>query len=270
MDTSQIQQLLPQIIEAVERAGVLLAKECVRPGGRRGSGDKAEIDVEIEVLLRAELLSLLDCDWWGEETGYILTGCPFCWVVDPNDGTRDFLRGLKGSAISVGLLHDGNPVLGVVHAPTTPSGIPDCIAWAKGMGYLLRNGHRVVVDLSDQKLSNTSTVMVSAAAVSKPELNKELCEPAEFFAMPSIAYRLARIAAGDGICGISLYPVSAHDVVAGHALLSGAKGVLIGEDGIPIQYTTEATMAKVSERVFGGAPDACSELNKRDWNRVFE
>ena len=63
---------------------------------------------------------------------------------------------------------------------------------------------------------------------------------------------------------------SAHDVVAGHALLIGAKGVLIGEDGAPIQYTTEATMAKVSGRVFGGAPDACSELNKRDWNRVFE
>ena len=80
----------------VERAGVLLAQECVRPGGRRGCGDKAEIGVEIEVLLRAELLSLLDCDWLGEETGHILTGYLFCWVVDPNAGTSDFLRGLKG------------------------------------------------------------------------------------------------------------------------------------------------------------------------------
>lgn len=40
--------------------------------------------------------------------------------------------------------------------------------------------------------------------------------------------------------------------------------------GTPVQYTTEATMTKVSGRVFGGSPDACSELNKRDWNRVFE
>lgn len=112
--------------------------------------------------------------------------------------------------------------------------------------------------------------MVSAAAADKPDINNQLRAPAEFFAMPSIAYRLARVAAGDGVCGISLYPVSAHDVVAGHALLSSAKGVLIGEDGTPIQYMTEATMAKVSGCVFGGAPDACSELNKRDWNRVFE
>lgn len=270
MDTSQIQQLLPQVIEAVERAGVLLAQECVRPGGRRGCGDKAEIDVEIEVLLRAELLAILDCDWWGEETGHALTGYPFCWVVDPNDGTSDFLRGLAGSALSVGLLHDGKPILGVVHAPVTPSGVSDCIAWAKGMDHLLRNNNRIIVDLSDQKLSETATVMVSAAAADKPDINNQLCAPAEFHAMPSIAYRLAKVAAGDGVCGISLYPVSAHDVVAGHALLSGAKGVLIGEDGTPVQYTTEATMAKVSGRVFGGAPDACSELNKRDWNRVFE
>jgi myo-inositol-1(or 4)-monophosphatase len=270
MDTSQIQQLLTQVIAAVERAGVLLARECARPGGRRGCGDKAEIDVEIEVLLRAELLALLDCDWWGEETGHVLSRYPFCWVVDPNDGTSDFLRGLAGSAISVGLLHDGKPVLGVVHAPVTPSGISDCIGWAKGMDHLLRNNDPIVVDLSYQKLSETATVMVSAAATGKPDINNQLCAPAEFYAMPSIAYRLAKVAAGDGVCGISLYPVSAHDVVAGHALLIGAKGVLIGEDGSPIHYTTESTMMKVSGRVFGGAPSACSELNKRDWQRVFE
>lgn len=258
------------MIEAVERTGVLLALECVRPGGRRGSGDKAEIDVEIEILLRAELLAILDCDWWGEETGHVLTGYPFCWVVDPNDGTSDFLKGLQGSAISVGLLHDCQPVLGVVHAPVTPSGISDCIAWARGMDHLVRNGHRIVVDLSDQKLSDTSTVMVSAAADSKPDINNKLCAPATFHAMPSIAYRLAKVAAGEGVCGISLYPVSAHDVVAGHALLIGAKGVLVDEAGAPVRYTTESTMARVSGRVFGGSASACYELNRRDWDKVFE
>ncbi|MEN1833816.1 inositol monophosphatase family protein [Pseudomonas lijiangensis] len=270
MVTPLIQQLLPQVIEVVEQASVLLAQECVRPGGRRGSEDKAEIDVEIEALLRAELLSILPCDWWGEETGHVLSGNAFCWVVDPNDGTSDFLKGLKGSAISVGLLHDNQPVLGVVHAPVTPSGISDCIAWAEGMDHLLRNGHPIVVDLSDQKLSETSKVMVSAAATGKPEINTELCAPAAFYAMPSIAYRLAKVAAGDGVSGLSLYPVSAHDVVAGHALLIGAKGVLVDEEGAPVQYITETTMARVSGRVFGGSAGACIELSKRDWGKVFK
>lgn len=87
--------------------------------------------------------------------------------------------------------------------------------------------------------------------------------------MPSVAYRLARVAAGDGVCGISLYPVSAHDVVAGHALLRGAWGVLMDQDAQPIEYKTELEMLKVCKQCFGGAPSACTELANRDWVRVF-
>ncbi|MBD8472483.1 inositol monophosphatase [Pseudomonas sp. CFBP 8770] len=208
MDIPNLLQILPAMIAAVERAGALLAAECVRPDGRRGFGDKADIDVEIEIQLRAELLAILNCDWWGEDTGRVLTGNPWCWVVDPNDGTSDFLKGLKGSAVSVGLLHNNRPVLGVVYAPVTPSGTPDLISWADGMDHLIRNGTKVVVDLSLQMLSAKSMVMVSAAAGDRPQINRELCAPADFYPMPSIAYRLARVSAGDGLCGISLYPVS--------------------------------------------------------------
>ena len=270
MDTPNLPQILPTVIAVVERAGALLAAECVRPGGRRGVGYKADIDIEIEVRLRAELLSILPCDWWGEETGHVLTGNPWCWVVDPNDGTSDFLKGLKGSAVSVGLLHNNQPVLGVVYAPVTPSGTPDLIAWADGMDHLIRNGTKVVVDLSQQMLSAKSMVMVSAAAGDRPQTNRELCAPADFYPMPSIAYRLARVAAGDGLCGISLCPVSAHDVVAGHALLRGAKGVLMNQDDRAIHYKTELDMLKVCQRCFGGAPGACSELANRDWSKVFK
>lgn len=269
MISPQMQQILPQVIKVVEQAGSLLAQECVRPGGRRGFGDKAEIDVEIEILLRAELQQIMHCDWWGEETGHELSGNPFCWVVDPNDGTSDFLKGLKGSAVSVGLLHDLQPVLGVVHAPVTSDGNPDSISWAAGMDHLIRNGDPIYIDLSKQVLSEASMVMVSAAAGNKPLTNKELCTPAGFYPMPSITYRLAKVAAGDGICGLSLYPVSAHDVVAGHALLIGANGVLVDESGHPIQYRTEVEMLKVCQQCFGGAPSVCTELASRDWNSIF-
>ncbi|AVI84084.1 MULTISPECIES: inositol monophosphatase family protein [Pseudomonas syringae group] len=91
----------------------------------------------------------LRCDWWGEETGHVLTRNDRCWVVDPNDGTSDFLKGLNVSAISVGLLHLNRPVLDVVHAPVTPEGRANCISWAEGMAHLLRNGAPLHVDLSD-------------------------------------------------------------------------------------------------------------------------
>lgn len=156
MTSALPQQILPLVIEIAERAGTLLASESCRPGGPRGAGAKAEIDVEIEQMLRPELLDILNCDWWGEETGYTLTGNPWCWVVDPNDGTSDFLKGLKGSAVSVGLLHNHKPVLGVVHAPITPGGLSDCIAWAAGMTHLIRNDLPIHVELSHQTLSRES------------------------------------------------------------------------------------------------------------------
>ncbi|HBO6306279.1 MULTISPECIES: inositol monophosphatase family protein [Pseudomonadaceae] len=263
------QELLKLVTEKVLLAGKLLAAEWDLPGGPRGYGDKAEVDAEIEVVLRRGLLDLLPCDFWGEETGTSLAGHEYCWVVDPNDGTSDFLQGRKGSAVSVGLLRNATPVLGVVYAPVTPDLGPDCISWAEGSGSVIRNNRKVTAQLAHRALDAGCQVLVSTAAVNKPELNAELCAPAAFVPSPSIAYRLARVAAGDAIAGISLVPVSAHDVVGGHALLIGAGGVLLNQDGVPVIYDSEARMKRVSLRCFGGAPSACSALAHRDWGKLF-
>lgn len=261
--------LLKPVTECVLSAGELLAAEWQRPDGVRGQGDKADVDTEIEVFLRRNLLALIDCDFWGEETGTDLTGNKFCWVVDPNDGTRDFLQGRKGSAISVGLLCDAIPILGVVYAPVTIDRGPDWIAWAEGCDGVIRNGREVSPRSRLQGLVPGSHVLMSAAAAKKPDLNAELCSPAEVIPMPSIAYRLARVAAGDAVACASLVPVSAHDVVGGHALLKGAHAVLLNQEGLPITYDSVDQMSRVSNRCFGGAPAACIELVSRDWNRLF-
>jgi myo-inositol-1(or 4)-monophosphatase len=123
--------------------------------------------------------------------------------------------------------------------------------------------------LSAKTLSSDEFVMVSAAAINQPALNSELCQPSTFVAMPSIAYRLAKVVVGEGGCAVSLYPVSAHDVVAGHALLRGAGGVLFDERGQTITYVTEANMQTVSQRCFGGSVSACRSLLAREWDRIF-
>lgn len=260
---------LPQVIESVLAAGQILAAEWQRPDGPRGTGDKADVDIEIEQVLRADLLALIDCDFWGEETDSRLSGAELCWVVDPNDGTADFLKGNRGSAISVGLLRDSEPILGVVYAPVTDNRGPDCIAWGIGISGLIRNGQRIQPNLSQQALSRGSQVLVSTAAKAKPLLNAELCHPAEFFPMPSIAYRLALAAAGEAVAGVSLVPVGAHDVVAGHALLIGAQGALLDQNGNPIIYSSSKDLSQVSARCFGGAPEACRQLSQRSWEKLF-
>lgn len=259
-------ELLTPVQDLVEQAGEMIVREWEREGGPRGAWDKAAIDEEVEWFLRDSLLALQDADFWGEESGQSMTGNPLCWVVDPHDGTSDFLRGLPGSSVSVALLHDGVPVLGVVHAPISPDRGRDCIAWAEGLPHLLRNGQPVENDLSRRHLGKKSLVWLSAAANSKPQSNIQLCQPGRFIAMPSIAYRLARVAAGDGDCAVSLVSLSAHDVAAGHALLRGARGCLLNEQGMEVDYHD---MWTVSERCFGGAPRACQALLERPWEEAL-
>lgn len=259
--------VINHVIDLVLEAGDLIRAELQRPCGPRGSGDKAVVDIEIELMLRHGLERILSCDFLGEETGSHQSGHSCCWIVDPNDGTADFLSGRPGSAVSVGLLHQGKPVLGVVYAPVTPRGA-DCIAWQQGMRSLLRNGQSVDLSKASRGLDG-SVVFVSAAAASKRIENDALCAPAVCEPMPSIAYRLARAAAGDGVAGVSLFQVAPHDVVAAHALLLATGGDLLDQEGHPIRYTKSADFSRPVRQCFGGEIGACHSLLARLWHTLL-
>jgi ADP-ribosyl-[dinitrogen reductase] hydrolase len=126
--------LLQPVIAAAEAAGRTLAAEFARPDSPRGYGSHADVDDEIEAVLRKQLLELLPARWLGEETGARAgAGGPYCWLVDPHDGTSAFLAGERGSAVSIALLRNGVAVLGVVHSPLSADRGPDTIAWAEGL-----------------------------------------------------------------------------------------------------------------------------------------
>jgi len=260
------------VCSKAQEAGSLLVAERARPGGRRGMGESAPVDAEIELSLRTALLAAWPARFVGEELGVL--PCPAhasfeqqrtCWVVDPHDGTRDFLRGLGGSSVSVALLDDGHPVLGVVYAPMPPDRGPDLIAWAKGTGPLRRNGisldHALAPSLADQKLVLGSQVLISTSASQRSEASVALVAPAHFVPMTSIAYRLARVAAGDAVATLTLHGAQSWDIAAGHALLLGAGGELYDESGSPVRYG--ANGEGQVKACFGGAPAAALELVTR-------
>src|ERR1700760_683864 len=165
MTPSTLLPILPAVIDLVTQAGIRLAAEFSRPDGPRAGGkETAPIDSEIELFLRARLTTLLPARFVGEEEGVLAAEANgYCWVVDPHDGTRAFLEGRRGSAISVALLRQGTPVLAVVYAPTSPDRGPDMIAWAEGAG-IARNGTPVRVDLSDRDLAATDVVFLNHGA----------------------------------------------------------------------------------------------------------
>jgi myo-inositol-1(or 4)-monophosphatase len=77
-------------------------------------------DLAVDEYLRHELKALLPAaGWLSEETvdhpERLARG--LCWLVDPVDGTRDYIRGRPGWAVSVALVGDGRPLLGLLCAP---------------------------------------------------------------------------------------------------------------------------------------------------------
>ncbi|MFL0355255.1 3'(2'),5'-bisphosphate nucleotidase CysQ [Erythrobacter sp. GH1-10] len=80
----------------------------------------SEADLEVDRFLRRELGHLLPAaGWLSEETidDKARTGSDLLWLVDPIDGTRDFVRGRAGWAISVALVSAGRPLIGMLLAP---------------------------------------------------------------------------------------------------------------------------------------------------------
>ncbi|OMH31807.1 inositol monophosphatase [Motiliproteus sp. MSK22-1] len=116
------QQLLDGVQQLVEETG---AYQCSRfrvlpPGkGTRKQVHEyvSEVDLHSEEMLLSGLHKLLpDAGTLAEETGQSGNESLY-WIVDPLDGTTNFLSGLDQFSISVSLVQDGSPVLGIVYRP---------------------------------------------------------------------------------------------------------------------------------------------------------
>ncbi|HUX95843.1 MAG TPA: inositol monophosphatase family protein [Bacteroidales bacterium] len=145
---------LKEICKDVERASAetadsILKEASVFDSGRtekKGLNDFVSyVDKGSEKMLVDRLsLILPEAGFRTEEGTSSKHGEKYCWVIDPLDGTTNFLHGLKLYAISIGLLEDNEPVAGVIHVV---GGSEVYSAWKDGGAWL--NGKSIHV--SDAK-----------------------------------------------------------------------------------------------------------------------
>jgi ADP-ribosyl-[dinitrogen reductase] hydrolase len=258
---------LNRVIAAVEEEAGRLREEFYRPDGPRGRRGHCEADKEMEERLRTRLTAILPCQFAGEETGITAgTEAGWTWLVDPHDGTFEFMSGRRGSAVSVALLRGGTPVLGVVCAPLSPDRGRDTIAWAEGAPAILRNGQPVKSDLSRRRIAPGELIWGSVSSAHKPVTWSLAAAPARYVAMPSIAYRMARIACGDGVATLSTHGVNDYDVAAGMALIAAAGGVVLDAQGRDVVLSGDTT-TRISG-LFAGAPQAVRHLQQFAWAQL--
>ena len=130
---------LMDAIAAARDTGALLqamlaGQDGLAPSSKRAGDFVSQADLRAEALLRRRLCGPSD-HWLGEETGSPAGGASRVWIVDPLDGTTNYLRGIGHWAVSIALEVAGTRVLGVVHDPVRDecfSALAGCGAWMNG------------------------------------------------------------------------------------------------------------------------------------------
>jgi len=159
------------------------------------------------------------------------------WVVDPLDGTKEFIEGVPHFAVSIGLVENGTPIVGVLYNPVTG----ETFTAAQGEGAQL-NGEPIQCATKD----NVGDMVILN---SRSETRRGLWEPfdgtfGELRAIGSVAYKLGLTAAGKADIFASLRPKNEWDICAGNCIINEAGGKLIDLYGNPRQYNLEKTILK--------------------------
>ena len=194
-----------------------------------------EADLQADRLLADRLLAdHPDYGWLSEETvdRPERLSRSRVWVVDPIDGTRSFIAGYAEFGISVGLVEDGVPVIGVIHNPAR-----DEMFWAvRGGGAYLRTGSAEAVRLRTEAGGEVDrpSMLASRSEIRRGEF--ESFDDHDLLELGSTAYKMAGVAAGRGHAFLSRGPKSEWDVAAGVLIVEEAGGTATDLDGRAIVF----------------------------------
>ena len=220
--------LLPAVAAIAAEAGALALGRWRGDFRHWQKGDASpvcEIDLAVDVLLRERLSALLPgAGWLSEETADHpdRLARPFVWVVDPIDGTRDYVRGRDGWCVSVALVERGQAVLGVLDAPARGQ------VWqaAAGQG-AWRNGVALTAGARDR----LDGARIPADALPKADrLFTTVAKP------NSIALRIAMVAADEADLIATLRWGNEWDIAAAALIVAEAGGRVTDALGLPLHF----------------------------------
>jgi myo-inositol-1(or 4)-monophosphatase len=150
------------------------------------------------------------------------------WIVDPLDGTKEFIKGIPEFVVAIALAEHGVPVMGVSYNP-----IKDELFWGmRGAGCHLNDK---IVTVSDTRTLEHSTILASRSETARGEW-KAYEGRVTVRAIGSVAYKLALVAAGQADATFTLTPKSEWDIASGVAMIIAAGGRVTDLHGEPIQF----------------------------------
>jgi len=239
MHKSSYSDVLDRIQAAIEQAKLVFSKYTlgeIAAEYKAGHDPVTEADKELDVVLRKNLLRAGE-GWFSEESADDLSRLrhEHVWVVDPLDGTREFVAGIPEFCVSIAFVDRGKPVAGGICNP------------ASGEVFLGSANFGITYNGSPAQASRRSNLSGATVLASRSETNRgdwEAFQNAPFKIQPvgSVAYKLALVAAGLADATFTLSPKHEWDIAGGVALVQSAGGHVELLDGLEVICNREQTL----------------------------
>ena len=229
---SKYSDILVRIEAALEAARVVFAR--FTPGAiateyKIGHDPVTEADRAVDAAMRQILLREGE-GWLSEESADDMSRLSKSqvWVVDPLDGTREFVQGIPEFCVSIGFVEDGRPVAGGICNPATNETIIGAIDAS-----VTYNGKPAKP--SQRTSLKGSLILASRSEVKRGEWQQFLSSDYQIRPMGSVAYKLGLVSAGLADVTFTLTPKNEWDVAAGAALVTSSGGFVATLDNAPLQ-----------------------------------
>lgn len=233
-----------QLQLALRRAGLVATQ-------KDDASPVTEADQRSEALLTAALASLAPgIPIIGEEAvaaGHMPDVGDRFFLIDPLDGTREYVRGGDDFTVNVGLVVEGEPTFGIVYAPCSgwfclttdadtavaadvsadlPTAAFDTTPWHRLRTRVPPEGGLVAVTSRSHKSSSEDAFLDGVGVTKRVAIGSSL--------------KFCMVARGDADVYARFGPISEWDIAAGHAILLAAGGHVTARDGGPLRYGDRA------------------------------
>ena len=250
-----LSELVQPLLELCREAGQAICEHYQAPGADQyqSKGDDSPLtqaDIASHHILEAGLARITpELPVLSEESGEADKASrkdwPVFWMVDPLDGTKEFLARTGEFTINIALIDDHRPVLGLIYLPLTGAaylGIPGQLArcysapdwqYEELLTRSLRPGNAMTVLASRRHRGPRLQGCLDWLEQQWGELERD---------NSGSALKFCQLAAGRGDFYPRFSPCCEWDTAAGQALLEAAGGALLGTDGDPLRYNCRDTL----------------------------
>ena len=258
-------QLLPDVVALAHRAGEAILEVYAGEFDVTLKGDDSPLtvaDLRSHRIIAAGLAALTpSVPVISEEAATVPLAergaWEWVWLVDPLDGTKEFVSRNGEFTVNIALVHRQAPVLGVLHVPLTGT------TWqaAAGLGAfrLDRDGTRTPVHVRRSIADPARVVGSRSHRGGGLDALLERLGPHEFRPLGS-ASKFGLVADGTADVYPRLGPTSVGDTAAGPAIIEVAGGLVVGRDGRPLRYNARETLLNPDFICYGDASRAWHEL----------